>query len=94
MTQNELGKYEVQDQIAAAQYFGSKDFIDDSRMGIWGWSYGGFMAANSLFQGADTFEMAIAVAPVTSWRFMTPFIRSVIWARLRKMLPVMMKTHL
>lgn len=69
MTQNELGKYEVQDQIAAAQYFGSKDFIDDSRMGIWGWSYGGFMAANSLFQGADTFEMAIAVAPVTSWRF-------------------------
>lgn len=69
MTQNELGKYEVQDQIAAAQYFGNKDFIDASRMGIWGWSYGGFMAANSLFQGADTFEMAIAVAPVTSWRF-------------------------
>ena len=69
MTQNELGKYEVQDQIAAAEYFGNKDFIDASRMGIWGWSYGGFMAANSLFQGADTFEMAIAVAPVTSWRF-------------------------
>lgn len=69
MTQNELGKYEVQDQIAAAQYFGGKEFIDASRIGIWGWSYGGFMAANSLFQGADTFEMAIAVAPVTSWRF-------------------------
>ncbi|WP_031426038.1 S9 family peptidase [Flavimarina sp. Hel_I_48] len=69
MTQNELGKYEVEDQIAAAQFFGQKDFIDASRIGIWGWSYGGFMAANSLFQGADTFEMAIAVAPVTSWRF-------------------------
>ena len=69
MTQNELGKYEVHDQIASAKYFGDKPFIDADRMGIWGWSYGGFMAANCLFQGADTFEMAIAVAPVTSWRF-------------------------
>lgn len=69
MTQNELGKYEVEDQIASAKYFGEKPFIDAARIGIWGWSYGGFMAANSLFQGPDTFEMAIAVAPVTSWRF-------------------------
>ncbi|MGB3773707.1 MAG: prolyl oligopeptidase family serine peptidase, partial [Leeuwenhoekiella sp.] len=69
ITQNELGKYEVEDQIAAAKYFGEKEFIDASRTGIWGWSYGGFMAANALFQGADTFEMAISVAPVTSWRF-------------------------
>jgi dipeptidyl-peptidase-4 len=69
MTQKELGKYEVQDQIAVAKKLGAEPYIDASRIGIWGWSYGGFMAANCLFQGADTFEMAIAVAPVTSWRF-------------------------
>ena len=69
MTQLELGKYEVQDQIAAAQKLSERPYIDADRTGIWGWSYGGFMASNCLFQGADTFEMAIAVAPVTSWRF-------------------------
>lgn len=69
MTQKELGKYEVIDQIAAAKALGKRDYIDADRIGIWGWSYGGFMASNCLFQGADTFKMAIAVAPVTSWRF-------------------------
>lgn len=69
ITQKQLGKYEVQDQIAAAQYLGERDYIDADRIGIWGWSYGGFMASNCLFQGADTFDMAIAVAPVGSWRF-------------------------
>ncbi len=69
MTQNELGKYEVEDQIAAAKKLGAMPFIDADRIGIWGWSYGGFMSSNCLFQGADTFAMAIAVAPVTSWRF-------------------------
>ncbi|PHR96545.1 MAG: S9 family peptidase [Leeuwenhoekiella sp.] len=69
MTQNELGKYEVEDQIAAAQALGQRPYIDADRIGIWGWSYGGFMASNCIFQGADTFKMAIAVAPVTSWRF-------------------------
>ncbi len=69
MTQKELGKYEVQDQIAVAKKLSELPYIDSSRTGIWGWSYGGFMSSNCLFQGADTFEMAIAVAPVTSWRF-------------------------
>jgi dipeptidyl-peptidase-4 len=69
MTQNELGKYEVEDQISAAKQLGAMSFIDADRIGIWGWSYGGFMSSNCLFQGADTFAMAIAVAPVTSWRF-------------------------
>lgn len=69
MTQKELGKYEVEDQIAAAQKLGERSYIDANRIGIWGWSYGGFMASNCIFQGADTFKMAIAVAPVTSWRF-------------------------
>ena len=69
MTQKELGKFEVEDQIAAAQKLGSLSYIDENRIGIWGWSYGGFMSSNCLFQGADTFAMAIAVAPVSSWRF-------------------------
>ena len=69
MTQKELGKYEVQDQVAAAKKLGTEPYIDASRIGIWGWSYGGFMASNCLFQAPDVFEMAIAVAPVTSWRF-------------------------
>ncbi len=69
MTQKDLGKYEVQDQIAAAKKLSELPYIDPAHTGIWGWSYGGFMASNCLFQGADTFEMAIAVAPVTSWRF-------------------------
>jgi dipeptidyl-peptidase-4 len=69
MTQKELGKYEVEDQISAAKKLGELPYIDKNRIGIWGWSYGGFMSSNCLFQGADTFAMAIAVAPVTSWRF-------------------------
>jgi dipeptidyl-peptidase-4 len=69
VTQKELGKYEVEDQISAAKLLGNRPYIDSDRIGIFGWSYGGFMSSNCLFQGADTFKMAIAVAPVTSWRF-------------------------
>lgn len=69
VTQKELGKYEVEDQISAAKLLGERPYIDSERIGIFGWSYGGFMSSNCLFQGADTFKMAIAVAPVTSWRF-------------------------
>ncbi len=69
VTQKELGKYEVEDQIAVAKKMGAMDYIDSSRIGIWGWSYGGFMSSNCLLQGNDTFSTAIAVAPVTSWRF-------------------------
>ena len=69
VTQKELGKYEVEDQIAAARKLSEQPFIDPDRTGIWGWSYGGFMASNCILKGNDTFEMAIAVAPVTSWRF-------------------------
>ena len=69
VTQLELGKFEVEDQIATAQKLGELSYIDANRVGIWGWSYGGFMSSNCLFQGNDTFSMAIAVAPVSSWRF-------------------------
>jgi dipeptidyl-peptidase-4 len=69
MTYKQLGKYESDDQIAAAKYFGSQTYIDASRIGIWGWSYGGFMSSTCLTKGADVFKAAIAVAPVTNWRF-------------------------
>ncbi len=68
-TQKELGKFEVEDQIDAAKLFGTYSYVDKSRIGIFGWSYGGFMASNCIFQGADVFKTAIAVAPVTSWRY-------------------------
>jgi dipeptidyl-peptidase-4 len=68
-TQKELGKLEVEDQIDAAKVFGTYAYVDKSRIGIFGWSYGGFMASNCIFQGADVFKTAIAVAPVTSWRY-------------------------
>ncbi|MBP9793855.1 MAG: S9 family peptidase [Flavobacterium sp.] len=67
-TQKELGKLEVIDQIDAAKVIGNYPYVDKSRIGIFGWSYGGFMASNCIFQGADVFKTAIAVAPVTSWR--------------------------
>ncbi|MFS4455051.1 S9 family peptidase [Maribacter sp. 2304DJ31-5] len=69
VTQKELGKYEVQDQIAAAEKLSQLSYIDENRTGIWGWSYGGFMSTNCILKGNDVFEAAIAVAPVTSWRF-------------------------
>ena len=69
VTQKELGKYEVEDQIDAAKVIGEYPYVDASRIGIFGWSYGGFMASNCIFQGNDVFKMAIAVAPVTNWRF-------------------------
>lgn len=63
-----LGKYETEDQVAAAQYFGSLAYIDADRMAIWGWSYGGFMAINCLTYGNGIFKAGIAIAPVTDWR--------------------------
>ena len=68
-TQKDLGNLEVQDQIAVAKKMGQESYIDASRIGIWGWSYGGFMSSNCIFRAPDTFKMAIAVAPVTNWRF-------------------------
>ena len=65
-----LGQYEVTDQIDATRYLVENyGFIDSSRVGIWGWSYGGYMSSLVLARGNDLFSTAIAVAPVTSWRF-------------------------
>jgi len=69
MTYKELGKYEIEDQIEAANELGKYAYIDKNNIGIWGWSFGGYMSSLAITKGADTFKMAIAVAPVTSWRF-------------------------
>ncbi len=69
MTYKQLGKYEVEDQIEAALVLGKEPFIDEDRIGIWGGSYGGYMSCLAITKGADVFEMAIALAPVTSWRY-------------------------
>lgn len=65
----QLGKYESDDQIAVAKYFAKKSYIDPARIGIWGWSYGGYMSSICILKGADVFKTAIAVAPVTNWRY-------------------------
>jgi dipeptidyl-peptidase-4 len=69
ITQKQLGKLEVEDQIDAAKVIGNYSYVDKTRIGIFGWSYGGFMSSNCIMKGADVFKMAIAVAPVTNWRF-------------------------
>jgi dipeptidyl-peptidase-4 len=65
----QLGRYESDDQIAAARNLGKLPFVDKDRIGIWGWSYGGFMSSTCLLKGNDVFKAAIAVAPVTNWRY-------------------------
>lgn len=68
-TYGQLGKYETMDQIEAAKWLGAQTYVDKSRIGIWGWSYGGYMSSLCLYKGADVFKTAIAVAPVSNWRF-------------------------
>jgi dipeptidyl-peptidase-4 len=68
-TYKQLGKLETEDQIEAAKYMAAQPYVDASRIGIQGWSYGGYMSSLCITKGADVFKMAIAVAPVTNWRF-------------------------
>ncbi|MDR1347587.1 MAG: S9 family peptidase [Prevotellaceae bacterium] len=68
-TYGQLGKYEVIDQIETAKYIGKLPYADAKRIGIWGWSFGGFMSLNCILQAYEFFKLAIAVAPVTNWRF-------------------------
>ncbi len=68
-TYKQLGKLEVEDQIAGAKYLANLPYVDAARIGIWGWSYGGYMSSLAILRGTDVFSMAIAVAPVTSWRY-------------------------
>lgn len=69
MTYLQLGKYETEDQIDAAKYLGNLRYVDQGKIGIFGWSYGGYMSSLCLFKGAGTFKAAIAVAPVTNWKW-------------------------
>lgn len=68
-TYKQLGKLEVDDQIDGAKYLGSLPYVDKNRIGIFGWSYGGYMTSLCITRGADVFKTAIAVAPVTNWKF-------------------------
>lgn len=65
----ELGKLETEDFIAVGKELQSYDYVDATRIGIMGWSYGGFMTSLAMTKGADVFKMGIAVAPVTNWRY-------------------------
>ncbi len=65
----QLGVVETHDQAAAARAIGRWAYVDSTRLGVFGWSYGGFMSLNGLFQAPDVYHMAIAVAPVTHWKF-------------------------
>jgi dipeptidyl-peptidase-4 len=64
----ELGKFETEDQIEAAKYLGTLPYVDAKRIGIWGWSYGGFMTLLCMTKGTDVFKAGIAVASISNWR--------------------------
>ncbi len=69
MTYKQLGKYETEDMISVAKQLANYSYIDQDRIGIWGWSYGGYMSSLAILKGNDVFKTAIAIAPVTTWRF-------------------------
>ncbi len=69
MTYKQLGKYELEDILSTAKYLGGLDYIDETRMGVWGWSYGGYMSSLAMTKGGGVFKVGIAVAPVANWRF-------------------------
>lgn len=69
VTYKQLGKYETEDLISVGKTLGSYAYIDETRMGIWGWSYGGYMSSLCILKGNDVFKTAIAIAPVTTWRY-------------------------
>ena len=68
-TYGRLGAIEVEDQISLARYMARQEYVDAERIGIYGWSYGGFMALGCALRGEGLFKMSIAVAPVTTWRY-------------------------
>jgi dipeptidyl-peptidase-4 len=69
ITYGRLGKFETIDQIEAARFMADKSYIDENHIGIFGWSYGGYLSSNCLFIGNEVFSTAVAVAPVVNWRF-------------------------
>ncbi|HPT51936.1 MAG TPA: prolyl oligopeptidase family serine peptidase, partial [Bacteroidales bacterium] len=65
----QMGKYETIDQIATAEYLQTLPYVDKERIGIWGWSFGGYLSSLAMFKGNGIFKMAMSVAPVTNWRY-------------------------
>ena len=68
-TYRDLGRMECEDAIETARWLGQQSWVDKDRIGIWGWSFGGYLSTLSLLKGNDVFKMAIAVAPVMNWRY-------------------------
>lgn len=68
-TYKQLGKLETEDQIAVAKYLATLPYVDPARIGIWGWSYGGYLSSLAVLKGSDVFKAAVAVAPVTNWKY-------------------------
>lgn len=68
-TYKQLGKLEVADQIETAKYLGTLPYVDKTRIGTFGWSFGGYLSSLCITKGAEYFKTAIAVAPVTNWRY-------------------------
>ncbi len=68
-TYKDLGRMECEDAIEAARWLGQQSWVDKDRIGIWGWSFGGYLSTLSLLKGNDVFKAAIAVAPVMNWRY-------------------------
>jgi dipeptidyl-peptidase-4 len=68
-TYKELGKLETEDFIDFGEYLGAQSYVDAERIGIQGWSYGGFMTLLCMTKGADVYTAGISVAPVTNWRY-------------------------
>lgn len=64
-----LGRYETEDQLAAARYMAQQPYIDADRIGIWGWSFGGFETLMAMSQDDSRYACGVAIAPVTSWKF-------------------------
>ncbi len=69
MTYLQLGKYETIDQVETARHMGTLPYVDASRIGIWGWSFGGYISSSCMVKGDGIFKTGIAVAPVTNWRY-------------------------
>ena len=68
-TYKDLGRMECEDAIEAARWLGKQSWVDSERIGIWGWSFGGYLSSLAILKGNDVFKTAIAVAPVITWRY-------------------------
>jgi dipeptidyl-peptidase-4 len=65
----QLGKMETEDLVSGGKYLGGLSFVDKNRLGIWGWSFGGYTTSLVMTKGAGTYKLGIAGAPVTTWRY-------------------------